>query len=117
MSQLLRQRLAFVICHDDELLSVRCLLNSVNDPDVRMIECGRRASFVDERGTGVFIHIQFRWKELQRHMPVQSGIHGPIHNAHAAGPEPLQDSVAIQDLPGIDGRSASGLQEVRCRAS
>ena len=64
--QPLLQRLALVVGHDDEQLSVGGGRDVVNGADVRMVGCGGGLRFANETLPGVFVVTPLRWKKLQR---------------------------------------------------
>jgi hypothetical protein len=70
----------------DEVLTVR-FVDLANRTDFRMIERGRRESFLLEALAGGRIVLQFFRQELQRNMAVQLEVFDFVHHTHPATPK------------------------------
>ena len=91
--------------HGDEI-DATSLVDIVDGDDVRMIERGGGAGFLDEAmfalGIGYLCHMQ----DFQRDVPVQAGVAGLPDSTHSAIAQLLDDPV-VGD--GLAGKGAGGL--------
>jgi hypothetical protein len=89
------QRLAFQVFHGEER-HVPLLADLVNDDDVIALEGGGGPALTQEAAPGGGVFGQGRLHHLQGHRPLEGDILGLKDQAHAAGPEHLQDAVQAE---------------------
>ena len=96
--ELLLQRLAFVVRHDDEQLPIVGLLDVVDDADVAVVGRGRGLRFAQEPLLGAFVVTPLRGQELQRDGAAELRVPRFVHHAHAAAAK-LGDDVVLRNRP------------------
>ncbi len=87
------QRLAVVVGHDDEQLSVGGGGDVVDGADVRMVGGGGSLRLADEALLGAFVVAPLRRQELQRDAASEPGIARGVDDAHPAAAKPGLDVV------------------------
>jgi hypothetical protein len=75
--------------------------HGVNRDDIRVIETGRGTRFLFESAYGCLV-IADRAENFQCHLPLQPNVSRPVHLAHAAGAEQLQDFISRDLDPVLD---------------
>ena len=78
-----RQRRPFNQFKDQRLLTLG-FLQPVDVPDVGMVQRGQDFRFTLKAGEAIRIVGEGLRQDFERHVPIQFGISGPIHLAHAA---------------------------------
>jgi hypothetical protein len=89
----LLQRLARVISHGDEGLTVGRLVDVENHADVGVVESGGGLGLADEPPALLSAHAQLGREELEGNEAVELEVACAIHHAHAAAAQPVQDFV------------------------
>ena len=102
------ERLALEQLHGDERLAV-LFADLVNRADVRMIERRGRARLEPEALGGLRVALQIVRQELQRDVPAQRQVLGLVDDAHAAGPDAVQDPV-VGDLSAFESAHAGDVR-------
>src|SRR5207247_3379600 len=66
------------------------LLGAVDRDNVRMTHAGEQAAFLDDGRSRTVAGRLLRGQQLERHLPIEPRIPGPIHFAECAGANPLE---------------------------
>ncbi len=89
----LRQRLAFVVGHDEIELPVVGFADVVDGADIRMVQGRGRLGFLDESLFRRLVARQLGRKKLERGEAVEAGVPDLIDETHAASAEMGDDLV------------------------
>ena len=84
------ERLSGVQRHRQEQPPVPGLADFVDGTEIRMVERGGRARFLEEARLGTGVQTVERKQELERDGPAEAGVFGAIDHAHASRAERLQ---------------------------
>ena len=74
------------------------LLEPVDRGDVRVVEGGEKVRLALEAAQALGVLRHLRRQHLDRHVAVEVRVGGPVHLAHAPGPERRRDPVVRQRL-------------------
>ncbi len=85
--ELLLQRLALVVRHDDEQLTVGCGLNVVNRADVAMVGRRRGLRLAKKTLFRAFVVAPLRRQELERDKSPEADVAGGVDDTHSAATE------------------------------
>jgi hypothetical protein len=109
--QALLQRLAAEQRHRQER-HPPVLIDLVHRDDVVVLDGRDRLGLAHEAPAGVLVRGQLRPDHLERDVPLEAQVLGQEDDAHAAGPQPLQDAVIPQpaDLVRAQGRRQEGVR-------
>ena len=88
---------------EDEVLGVVLATDVVQAADVRVIQRRDRLGLVRESGAELRVIRQLRREHLYGDHAVEAGVAGPIHLAHASGPDEGQDLVGAKPRAGLQG--------------
>ena len=113
--ELLLQRLAFVIGHDDEQLPVVGLLDVVDDADVAVVGRGCRLRLPQKPLLGALVVTPLRREKLERDGAPQLGVARVIHHTHTTAAD-LGDDVILRDGPADQRGSWNVVQKSRSLA-
>jgi hypothetical protein len=91
-----RERLLQVVALDvlqDQDVAPLPVLGAVDPRDIGVIEGGQQLGLAVESRQTFLVHGETLGKDLQGDVPIQLGVTGAIHLAHATGPDLLGDLV------------------------
>ena len=89
----LRERLTGDVPHD-EADYLALVLDRMDGDDVRMGETGGGSSLPQEPAPQAGEPGQFRWQQLDRHLPLECQVAGEVHDTHSAAPEFMDEQIA-----------------------
>ena len=90
--------LSVVERHGDEQRAVGRLPDLVDRADVRVLQAGGELRLHEQPPSARFVEAHQTGEALQRHVPLQLRVPGPIHDAHATPAEALSDLVSTYGL-------------------
>ena len=100
--ELLFERPAFVVRHDDEELAIVGGLDAVNGADVRMVGGRRGLRLADEALLGGLVVTPLRRQELERNVSAEFRVARLVNHAHPAAAE-LGGDLVVDHGPANEG--------------
>ena len=81
----------------DEVRTVIDFAEIVYHDDMRVVQTGRGSGFLMKPSEPIAVNGEMRRQELERHRPIELGVVGQIHLAHAARAQPRHQLIGVHD--------------------